>query len=193
MPVIRIIAAVATIVATFSLTFPIASAAARPCGQGQAACAETKPGAPLRLNQFLKPKRAAKPAVTHEAQSSPAAAKADAESDPAPAQLESRADVAQAPALDTGPVRTIETDGVAVTSADELNEIDALAGTVQIVAANELNEIDLAAPKPTLNAYALPAMASAGEPAVDTAWIGQLLAAFAGTIAVAAAARLLIA
>ncbi len=204
MPVIRIIAALAAIAATFSLTLPSASAAARPCDPGEAACAEARPGAPLRLNQFLKQKRAAKPAVVDEARNRPPAAKADSE--PAPAQpaenvtVESKTDVAQAPASDSGPVRTVETDGVAITSADELNEIDALATNVQVVAANELNEIDLASGTPGLNARALASMASA-DPSVastsdtpaDRAWVGKLLAAFAGTIAVAAAARLLIA
>lgn len=203
MPSFRVIAAAAAALAA-AIVFMQAPASARPCDPGEAACAEARPGTPLRLNQFLKQKRAAKPAVVDEARNKPPAAKAD--SGPAPAQpaenvtVESKTDVAQAPASDSGPVRTVETDGVAITSADELNEIDALAANVQVVAANELNEIDLAAGTSGLNARALASMASA-DPSVasmadtpaDRAWIGKLLAAFAGTIAVAAAARLLIA
>ncbi len=197
MPSFHVIAAAATALAA-AFVFMQAPASARPCDPGEAACAEARPGTPLRLNQFLKQKRAAKPAATHEAQSKPAAAKAYAQSVPTPS--ESKTDVAQTPVLDSGPVRTVETDGVAITSADELNEIDALAANVQVVAANELNEIDLAAGTPGLNAQALASMAAAdhsvastADTPADRAWIGKLLAAIAGTIAVAAAARLLIA
>ncbi len=193
---IRIMAAAAAIIA--ALAFMLAPASARPCEERDSTCAEPNPGAPLRLNQFLKHNRSAT--------TLPAEQKTSVAAKPAPVVQAARpndttgkstADVAAASDPDAGPVRTIEPDGVAVTSADDLNEIDALADRVRVVAAEEFNEIDLAANTPPIapaqKSKAPASMASGDEPGADTAWIGKLLAAFAGTIAVAAAARLLIA
>jgi hypothetical protein len=90
-----------------------------------------------------------------------------------------------------------ETDGVAIASADEINEIDAAADTVRIVAANEVNEIDLAAPEAppaqiTGSVETATAAVSQQLPP-DISWAGKLFAALGGMLAAAAATRLLIA
>ncbi len=202
MPNIRFMVATATIIA--ALTFPVAPASARFC-DGESACVETKPGAPLYLHQFLKKSPTAKPVQGVAKKST--VAKAPIESpppagQPSAAAMESRAEVTAAAEPDGGPVRTIETDGIAIRSADELNEIDSLADKVRVVAANELNEIDVAAPTAIAalnqNAQALQSMVSADQPSADLppkniAWIGKLLLALSGTIAIAGVARLLIA
>jgi len=194
LPNIRILAAAAIAALAFTLT----PASARTCDDGT--CTEVNPGAPLRLNQFLKHERAVNPArmaqkKTTVAKPAPAPS-VPVESPPEPTEPET--DVAADAAPAAAPVKTSETDGVAVT--EEANEIDALADQVKVVAANELNEIDLAADKPSASpppAYepkALEALASADAlPSHDLSWIGKLLVAFGGSIAVAAAARLLVA
>ncbi|MEX0752423.1 MAG: hypothetical protein WD073_05805 [Xanthobacteraceae bacterium] len=114
--------------------------------------------------------------------------------------MDSAADFA--PASEPGAVASgiRETVGVAVTFADDWNEIDAQADVVKVVNPDELNEIDLAADmRPVAFSYetqvvASPAPAPAPVDETDAAWIGKLLAAVGGTLAVAAAtARLLIA
>ncbi len=194
---IRIVAAAAIV----ALAFTLAPVSARTCDDS--ACAETNPGAPLHLDQFLKHERMAKPARTAHKKSTAAKpapeSSAPVESPSEPAEQET--DVAADAALVANPVKTIETDGVAVTSTEELNEIDALADKVKVVSADEVNEIDLTAdttsaspPSLSQEPKALEAMASADAPATqDLSWIGKLLAAFGGSIAVAAAARLLLA
>ena len=199
---IRITAAATAILA--ALTFTLAPASAGPCDTGEGACAETKAGAPLRLGQFMKHKRAAAATTTHhDAQKKPIAAKSAPASDvpataqPSDATVEPRADVALAAEPDAGPVKTIETDGIAVTSPGELNEIDAAAGTVRVVAADEVNEIDLAAdtvpPAPLYETVGAKSMAAADLPGNDISWIGKLLLAFTGTIAAAGIVRFLVA
>jgi hypothetical protein len=86
------------------------------------------------------------------------------------------------------------TDGVAVTSQNEVNELDALADSVQVVAFNEVNEIDLAAPAAPLIKETVGQATVAPAPApADNSWVGKLLLAVGGTIALAGAARFLIA
>lgn len=201
---IRIMAAAAAVF-TAVLTVTLAPASARSCEERNVACAEANPGSPLRLDKFMKhnrPAKAAQAAATKpvSAKSAPAlSARAEQPRETMAQSMDDAADsagAAEASGPDVGPVRTIETNGVAVTAPDELNEIDAMAGQVKVVAADELNEIDLAASTaavPAQETNALGSMASADDPVADTAWIGKLLAAVAGTIAVAAAARLLIA
>jgi hypothetical protein len=193
---IRIITAAASIIAV--LTFALVPASAAPC-EGNGACAAANPGSPLRLNQFMKNKRPAKtvqnsPKKPTAARAMPAAISEDRQvEDPA----EAPDAVAEVFEPESGPVRTIETNGVTVTSSDELNEIDTLAGDVKLVGAEELNEIDLASNimpiGPMQQTTALDSMASDGAPTVDRSWIGKVLAAFGGILAVAGAARLLIA
>lgn len=197
MPNIRILAA-ATIAA---LAFTLTPASARTCDDG--ACTEVNPGAPLHLNQFLKHERAVNPARMAQKKSTVAKpapkSSVPVESPPEPAEQET--DVAADAAPVANPAKTIETGGVAVTSTEEVNEIDALADKVKVVSADEVNEIDLGAdttspsPAPPYEPKALEAMASADQPAAqqDLSWIGKLLIAFGGSIAVAAAARLLVA
>jgi hypothetical protein len=96
------------------------------------------------------------------------------------------------------PADAQETNGVAITSADQVNELDAAADAVQVVAANELNELDLAADAtPVSVATADTATAQNAEPApapaADNTWVGKLLAALGGMLAIASMARLLIA
>jgi len=198
LPNIRIMAAAAIATLAFTLT----PASARTCNDG--ACTETNPGAPLRLNQFLNHDRADKPAITAHRKSTAAkpAPESSAPVEPPPEPAEQETDVAADAAPVADSVKIIETDGVAVPSTEEVNEIDALADQVKVVAANELNEIDLAAdtpsasPRPPYQSKAFEAMAAADAPpaaAQDLSWIGKLLMAFGGSIAVAAAARLLVA
>lgn len=185
-----------TAAAITALTFTLAPALAGPC-EREGDCGAANPSSPLALNQFMKQKRPAK--TVQSAPEKPAVAK------PVPtfsisAEREhpsvAPTAVAEVSEPETG-VRTIETNGVAVTSPDELNEIDALAGEVKVVAADELSEIDLAstpmAAAPDQSAQALQSLASADLPDKDIAWIGKLLLAFSGTIAAASVVRMLIA
>jgi hypothetical protein len=89
-----------------------------------------------------------------------------------------------------------ETDGVAVASADDFNELDVAADTVRVVAANELNEIDLAAQAAAPSAAvtgAIETVSSLPQLPADISWAGELFAALGGMLAAAAATRLLIA
>jgi hypothetical protein len=103
------------------------------------------------------------------------------------------------------PAAASETDGVALASADEFNELDAAADQVQVVAANEVNELDLAADTPVPMAQAAPAnqtppaaentaamtaMASADQPAPRSSWIAWMFVALGGMIAAGAAVLL---
>jgi hypothetical protein len=207
---IRIMVGAAAIAA---FTFALAPASARSCEHRDSACAESGPGAPLSLLQFTKQHRTAKAAHgrMHEkpviAKSTPkvsAAATAAQASADLPAPADSTADVAKAAppsaaaavATDAS-ADTPETDGVAVVAPDAWNEIDARADKIKVVDPDDVNEIDLAAgPAPAAageDSKALASMAAAGEPTGDSHWLGKLLAAIGGTIALAAGARLLIA
>jgi hypothetical protein len=192
---IRIIAAGATVIAALMLSLAPVSAAR--C-EGGGTCFRAKVlSKPLELNQFITPKASAKTATRkrgNKVQTAVAAPLANA-SDPGigdAAPVSARVSYAEA-----GPIKTIESGGIAVISADEFNEIDAAADTVQVVAANDVSDMDLAADATSgsapVEATATEAMASAEQPPADTSWALKLLAALGGMIAVASAARLLIA
>jgi hypothetical protein len=224
---IRLMAAATTIIAALSF----GNAPARACDAGAPGCTSAsaaQPKTPLRLNQFLK--RPAQPKAAATAQpstantsvvavskqprkaktrsrvaakevSSPAAVApavtSSATPTPAPAEPLRMSDAAPPPAAP-------ETDGVALASADEFNELDAAADQVQVVAANEVNELDLAAdtPVPTQaapanqtppaaeNAAAMTAMAAADQPAPRSSWIAWMFVALGGMIAAGAAVLL---
>jgi ribonuclease E len=230
MPNIRLMAAATTIIAALSF----GSAPARACDAGAPGCTSAsaaQPKTPLRLNQFLK--RPAQPKAASIAQtsaptahtsvvaaskrarnaktrtrvaakevSSPAAVSPPVTSfatpTPAPAELLRMSDAAPPPAA------APETDGVALASADEFNELDAAADQVQVVAANEVNELDLAADTPVPaqaapanqtppaaeNAAAMTAMASADQPAPRSSWVAWMFVALGGMIAAGAAVLL---
>jgi hypothetical protein len=225
---IRLMAAATTIIAAFSFGGAPASA----CNAGAPGCTSAsaaQPKTPLRLNQFLK--RPAQPKAAATAQpstantsvvavskqprkaktrsrvaakevSSPAAVSpavtSSATPTPAPAEPLRMSDAAPPPAA------APETDGVALASADEFNELDAAADQVQVVAANEVNELDLAADTPVPaqaapanqtppaaeNAAAMTAMASADQPAPRSSWIAWMFVALGGMIAAGAAVLL---
>jgi hypothetical protein len=225
---IRLMAAATTIIVALSF----GGAPARACDAGTPGCtsAQAAPKTPLRLNQFLKrpaqPKGAAtaqpstantsvvavskqprkaktRTRVAAKEVSSPAAVApavtSSATPTPAPAEPLRMSDAAPPPAA------APETDGVALASADEFNELDAAADQVQVVAANEVNELDLAADTPVPmaqaapanqtpaaaeNAAAMTAMASADQPAPRSSWIAWMFVALGGMIAAGAAVLL---
>jgi hypothetical protein len=216
MPTIRIMAAASAIITTLSFAASSASA----CEPGQSECEtsvqpQTKhSGSPLRLNQFLKrpgQSKGATPAAKPSSAAQPKTAKTRARvaaKPAAPAATGTEYSVPAAPSIVSEaapePSAPRETTGVSITSADEVNEIDAAADTVQIVAANELNEIDLAADSPSTTGQASAASVDLAQPSVEAAqptpqpaadlsWIGKLLAAIGGIVAAGSAARLLIA
>ncbi|MFL5094058.1 MAG: hypothetical protein ACJ8ES_02015, partial [Xanthobacteraceae bacterium] len=86
-----------------------------------------------------------------------------------------------------------QTDGVAVASFSEANDLDAAADRVQIVAFNEINDIDLTAPPPPAPVETAGQSASPEQAPASYSWIGKLLLAAAGTLALAGASRLLLA
>jgi hypothetical protein len=73
-----------------------------------------------------------------------------------------------------------------------VNETEGFARQVQVVAFNEVNEVDLAAPAPPAPDETVGQSVSAEQPAADTSWMGKLLLAVAGTIALAGATRFLV-
>jgi hypothetical protein len=224
---IRLMAAATTIIAALSF----GNAPARACDAGTPGCTSApaaQPKTPLRLNQFLKrptPKaastaqtptantsvvaaskqprkaktrtRVAAKEVSSPATASPAVA-SSATPTPAPAEPLRMSDAAPPPAAAS------ETDGAALASADEFNELDAAADQVQVVAANEVNELDLAADMPVPaqaaptnqtppaaeNTAAMTAMASADQPAPRSSWIAWMFVALGGMIAAGAAVLL---
>lgn len=217
MPHIRIMAAAAA--TAIALAFVMSPAAARSCDNGNESCVEAaRRTSPMKLEQFMKTwKPVAKRAnVSKRAKKSKTAPRSAAKKIAEPAVAETAPPSPPSSELENAfaatPEKTIETDGVAITSFDDLNELDASADhvqtanqaqtsdQVQVVAFNEVNEIDLAAPPPrpasfaetTGQATVSPEVSSNQTPA-DTSWIGKLLLAFAGTIAVAGATRLLLA
>jgi hypothetical protein len=199
-----IAAAVAAIFA-----FAAAPASAGPCDDDRATCSQASP---MKLDTFMKtwkPVTASKQKKYRTSRSArsnrrhaveQAAAKPARETQPAAAETRISAPTPEPAVTAAAPATALETDGVAVTSFNAVNEIDAAAaGRVQIVAFNEVNEIDLAAP-PAPPAPPPPApvetvsQATAAEPAADdNSWIGKLLLAAAGTLALAGATRLLVA
>jgi hypothetical protein len=171
------------------------------CADGEAGCAGAAvQKAPMQLDDFMKTwkpvasgKRARK--SRHARRAAPAAAKpaaavaaapTAAEAVPLPPSPPAAAFAAESPA-------PAETDGIAVVAFDEKNEIDAALDDVQIVAAGEINQLDRAlVPKPVPTETV--GQPVAGEPPPsDAAWVGKLLLAVAGTIALVGAARFVIA
>jgi hypothetical protein len=185
------------------------------CAEEQAASTE-QAAAPVKLDQFMdtwKPvtvskhrgkrsKAAARRRATREAaaesKSKAAAAKSEvAEAKPVPAVTEPAVTETAPPAetastLAASPENPAETDGVAVTSFTEANELDAAAGQIRVAAFNEVNDIDLAAPPPPVPAQTVGQSAASEEAPADNSWIAKLLLAAAGTIAVAGATRFLV-
>lgn len=202
---IRSIAAATAIIAALAF----ATAPARACDERFGPCKSVQPqaqAAPLSLSQFLK--------RSVQTTAAPAAAKPQARATKPrtrtaakPAARPAIADGFATPNAGPAPVlasefpppssRGSETDGVAITSAEDLNELDAAADTVRIVAANEVNEIDLATesiPAPPQNAtVAIHSAESSPQAPEEASWIGKVLAALGGVLAVASAARLLVA
>ena len=186
---VRLTAAAAAAVV---LAFALSPATAAPCNDGDAGCVASAQPNPMKLDHFMKTwkpvaksnrakktKSVKKPAVK-EIASQPAVAKPVAP----PAQMQT---------LAAEPEQSVKTDTVGVTSSNEANEIDGAASQVQVVAFNEVNEIDLAAPAPPAPAESVGQSVSAQQPAADTSWMGKLLLAVAGTIALAGATRFLVA
>jgi len=208
MILIRLIAAAATATA---LALAVSPASARSCEDSDTACSSgAAQAAPMKLDQFMntwKPvavskhtgksksarRRAAREAVA-ESKSKPAAKAEQTEAKAEPAAVETAPPAAATPsAVAIGPEPAAETDGVAVTSFNQQNELDAKADQVQVMAFNEINELDLAAPAPPPPAETTGQSVAAEPVGSDTSWIGKLLLAAAGTIALAGAARFLVA
>ena len=212
------ISVIAAAVAAAVLALAAAPASAR--------CSDDNPcanAAPMNLDQFMKTwkpvgastkkkyrtSRSARSTRRHTVEQ--AAAKPARETRPArearqPVEAKVSAaarEPAQAPTVRMAaaePAKPVETDGVAVTSFDAVNEIDAaIPERVQIVAFNEVNEIDLTAPpappapKPSAPVETVSQAMAATPEADDLSWVGKLLLAAAGTLALAGAARLLVA
>jgi hypothetical protein len=209
MPTIRIVAAVSAIITALTVTTTLATAAsASNCPVGAADCKASSivmPGSPLSLNQFIKHPRsaktrgaqtAAKPSARVTAKGASAMASARRPHSPPQQAVSETTQEPVETAQET--VESRETSGVAITSADQVNELDSAADAVQVVAANEVNELDLAAdatPASTVTADTTMVQnaAPAPAPAADNLGVGKLLAALGGMVAIAAAARMLIA
>lgn len=203
---------IAAAIAAVVLAFGAAPALAKPCDDDRATCSQGS--SPMLLDQFMKTwkpatvskqkkyrtSRATRRAAVREAakRNAPAretqpVAETKAVAAPVPETIAAAAPEQKLAAAES----TVETDGVAVTSFNEVNELDTQAARVQIVAFNEVNEIDLAAPpppapKPAPKETMGQSIAAMSEPG-DNSWIGKLLLAAAGTLALAGATRLLVA
>jgi hypothetical protein len=204
---IRLIAAAATAI---GLAFALSPAAARSCGDGDAACASAaQTTAPMQLDNFMKTwkpvavskhkgkSRSARRRAAHEAlaeaKSKAAAAKAEvAKAKAEPEVTETAPPAESASPLAADPGKTIETDRVGVASFEQPKELDAAVDRIPVVAFNDVNEIDMAAPPPPAPAETV-GQSIASEPIdADRSWIGKLLLAAAGSIAVAGATRFLV-
>lgn len=211
----HIIRAIAVGAAMAVLAFAPAQSSARGCGDDKerTGCQTTAPASPVQLDQFMKTwkpasvstsgKRTRSAWRSHRSRSHSQMAsshKSTSESKIASEPKEStEAKIAAAeptPAAEqttpttASPFPAFETDGVAVTSYSEANELDQAAPRIQVVAFNEINEIDLAAPLPAVTETVSQALASTPEP-TDNSWIGKLLLAVAGILALAGGVRLL--
>ncbi len=187
---IRIIAA-ATVAVVFALSLQPAAARSdenAPAPNAAPQIAATQTTALVQLDNFMKtwkPVTASKRVKKSKSKTAAKPAARQAATEPAPAEVTAFQTVTNPVAA---PKPAIETDGVAVTSFDEINELDAAAGQVQVVAFNEVNEIDLAAPPAQAPVETTGQAISSQEPAgPDRSWIGKLLLAAAGTIAIAIA------
>jgi hypothetical protein len=179
------------------LAFALSPATARPCNDGDGGCVASAQAEPVKLDHFMK---TWKPAAKSPVAQSKKAKKSKSVKKPAVKEIASEpalAETAPPPAAIETPTAkpepSIERDAVAVTPSNEVNEADGVASQVQVVAFNEVNEIDLAAPAPPAPAETVGQSVSAQQPAADTSWMGKLLLAVAGTIALAGATRFLVA
>lgn len=195
---IRIIAA-ATVAVVFALSLQPAAARSdenAPAPNAAPQIAATQTTALVQLDNFMKtwkPVTASKRVKKSKSKTAAKPAPQQAATEPAPTEAVPVESVAKTVAP---PKQEIETTGVAVTSFDEINELDAAANQVQVVAFNEVNDIDLAAPPapaPVPVETTGQAAVSSQHPApADKSWIGKLLLAAAGTIAIAGATRFLV-
>jgi hypothetical protein len=209
MTYIRLIAAAATAI---GVAFALSPASARSCNDGDACPTVAQAAAPMQLDNFMKTwkpvavskhkgksksaRRRAAPEAAAEAKSKkPAAVESEvAQAKPEPAVTEAAPPAEPANTLAATSEKTVETDGVAVTSFSQPNELDAAADPIQVVAFNDINELDLAAPPPPVPAETVgQSVASEEQMPADNSWIGKLLLAAAGTIAIAGATRFLVA
>jgi len=201
---IRAIAAAAAAV-VLALTFTPSPASARPCDDDTAICRD--PAAPMRLDQFMKTWKSAATSshgkkyrtlrTSRRQAAQELAAKREtpaAETKPAKSAAIEPPPPAEQPAIKVASAEPVtETDGVAVASFSEANELDAAADRVQVVAFNEINDIDLAAPPPPAPVETMGQSVSPEQPSTGYSWIGKLLLAAAGTLALAGATRVLLA
>ena len=190
MPPIRLTAAAAAAVVV--LAFALSPATARPCKDGDAGCVESAQSNPMKLDQFMKtwkPVATSKRAKKTKSVRKPAVKEIASE----PAVAETSLPPAPMQTIAAKPGQPVETDEVGITSSNEGDETDGVASPVQVVAFNEVNEIDLAAPVAPAPAETFGQSVSAEEPAADMSWMGKLLLAVAGTIALAGATRFLVA
>ena len=196
MPPIRLTAAAAA--AFVVLAFALSPATALPCNDGDAGCVESKQPAPMKLDDFMKTwKPVAKAKRAKKTRSARKPAVKEIASNPAVAETAPR----PAPqSIAAKPEQSMETDEVGVTSSNAVEvgvtsfneaETDGVASQVQVVAFNEVNEVDLAAPVAPAPAETSGQSVFAEQPAEDTSWIGKVLLALAGTIALAGATRFL--
>ena len=159
---------------------------------------------PRKKSKTARVRRHGSHHATAESKSKASATKAEvAAAKPEPAAKETAPSAAETPPAVSpakiAPTRvasadeTIVTGTVPVSSFSQANELDAAADQVQVVPFNEINELDLAAPPRPLPTETVGQSMAAEQPAADSSWIGKLLVAAAGTIALAGAARLLVA
>ena len=179
------------------LAFALSPATARPCTDGDAGCVQSAQPNPMKLDNFMK---TWKPAAKSPVAKSNKGKKSKSVKKPAVKEIASQPAVAEpapppAPmqALAAKPRQPAEADAVGVTPSNEVNETEEVANHIQVVAFNEVNEIDLAAPAPAASAETAGQSVSAPQPAEDSSWMGKLLLAVAGTIALAGATRFLVA
>jgi hypothetical protein len=203
MPNTRTLAAVAA--AAVTLTMTLSPASARSCDDGNEPCvAAVSQTSPMKLDHFMKtwkPVASSSKRAKKHGKAKVAPEPARQTSEPAAVETAAPSELPAAPTkVAAKPEMTIETDGVGITSFNDVNELDAAADQVQVVAFNEVNEIDLAAPaappassSETTGQSMVSADVFPDQTPADTSWIGKLLLAFAGTIAVAGMTRLLVA
>ena len=199
MPSIRLTAAAGALVV---LAFALSPATARPCSNDDAGCAESAQPNPMKLDKFIetwKPVAKSKRAKKTKSVRKPAGKKiasepAVAETAPGPAPMQTIAAKPE-PSMETDEVGVTSSNEVEVgiTSSIEMDETDGVASQVPVVAFNEVNEVDLAGPVAPAPAETFGQSVSAEQPAADTSWIGKLLLAVGGTIALAGATRFLVA
>lgn len=178
------------------LVFALSPATARPCNDGDGGCVASAQAEPVKLDHFMKtwkpaPKSVAQSKKAKKSKSVKKPAVKEIASEPALAETAPPPAAIETPTAKPEP--STERDAVAVTPSNEMNEADGVARQVQVVAFNEVNEIDLAAPAPPAPAETVGQSVSAQQPAADTSWMGKLLLAVAGTIALAGATRFLVA